>query len=126
MQTYGKLSEEELLRRAREKGFNSFDDEIKRLKEERVISEGYKNLDDWIEKVGNQYAINKGFKDYNEYVEHQKYLRIKALPYDKNKDCGLWLGCHVAERILPKIFEDPQRMPMGNKGYDFICKNGTK
>jgi len=43
-----------------------------------------------------------------------------------NKDCGVFLGCHVAERILSHVFKDVDRMPYGNKGFDFICNKGYK
>lgn len=47
-------------------------------------------------------------------------------PFNENKDCGLFLGVHVAERVLAHVFKDVKRMPMGNPGYDFICNKGKK
>lgn len=44
----------------------------------------------------------------------------------ENKDCPLYLGVHVAERVLSKIFNDVERMPMHNPGFDFICQKGYK
>jgi hypothetical protein len=43
---------------------------------------------------------------------------------DKNKDCSLFLGVHVAEELLCRMFKDVIRMPHNNPGYDFICNNG--
>ena len=43
-----------------------------------------------------------------------------------NRDCALFLGVHVAERVLSKVFNNVQRMPMGNRGFDFICNRGMK
>ncbi len=43
-----------------------------------------------------------------------------------NKKCGIFLGCYVAERVLSHIFKDVERMPHGNKGFDFICNKGMK
>lgn len=45
-------------------------------------------------------------------------------PFNENKECGLYLGVHVAERLLQRVFKDVGRMPHGNPGYDFICNNG--
>ena len=36
----------------------------------------------------------------------------------------MFLGVHVAEGVLSKVFKDVERMPYGNPGYDFICNNG--
>ena len=43
------------------------------------------------------------------------------LPMDENKDCSLYLGVHIAERLLRHYFKDVEVMPHGNPGYDFIC-----
>jgi hypothetical protein len=42
-------------------------------------------------------------------------------PFNENKECGMYLGVHVAERVLSHVFKDVERMPMNNPGYDFIC-----
>lgn len=47
-------------------------------------------------------------------------------PYTENKTCALYLGIHIAERVLSHIFKDVERMPMHNPGYDFICNRGKK
>ena len=44
--------------------------------------------------------------------------------YDENKECTMFLGVHVAERVLSHVFKDVKRMPMHNPGYDFICNHG--
>lgn len=46
--------------------------------------------------------------------------------FKENKDCPVFLGVHVAEQVLSHVFKDVERMPMGNKGYDFICNRGKK
>lgn len=43
-----------------------------------------------------------------------------------NKNCPLYLGCFVAERMLSKVFKDVQVMPHGNHGYDFVCSRDYK
>lgn len=47
-------------------------------------------------------------------------------PMSENRDCALFLGVHVAERVLSKIFKDVQKMPMNHSGYDFICNRGKR
>jgi hypothetical protein len=47
-------------------------------------------------------------------------------PLENNPACTLYLGIHIAERILSHYFEGITIMPRGNKGFDFICKKGYK
>lgn len=47
-------------------------------------------------------------------------------PYNENKECGMYLGVHIAERVLSKVFKDVERMHMHNPGFDFICNHGKK
>jgi hypothetical protein len=42
-------------------------------------------------------------------------------PFNENKECAMYLGVHVAERVLSHVFKDVKRMPMNNPGYDVIC-----
>lgn len=45
-------------------------------------------------------------------------------PMDKNRECTLFLGVYVAERVLRHVFKHTKQMPMNNPGFDFICGNG--
>ena len=73
-------------------------------------------------------------KQYRE--SHKEEIRVKSKYYNEskpgyrssktNKECSLYLGCTVAEEVLSHIFENVQRMPNGNPGYDFICGKGYK
>jgi hypothetical protein len=56
------------------------------------------------------------------YVRH----RYGHAPLSENKECPLYLGVHVAERVLSRVFKDVERMPLNNPGYDFICNKGKK
>lgn len=47
-------------------------------------------------------------------------------PYTESKLCSQYLGIHVAERLLSCVFQNVQRMPLHNHGYDFICGKGFK
>jgi len=41
--------------------------------------------------------------------------------FTENKECAMYLGVHIAERVLSHVFRDVERMPMHNPGFDFIC-----
>jgi len=47
-------------------------------------------------------------------------------PMCENRGCSLFLGVHIAERVLSRSFRDVERMPNNNPGYDFICNKGKK
>lgn len=47
-------------------------------------------------------------------------------PASENKQCPAFLGVHVAERVLSKVFKDVKQMPPNHTGYDFICNKGKK
>lgn len=49
-----------------------------------------------------------------------------AKPASENKQCSAFLGVHVAERVLSKVFKDVKAMPPNHPGYDFICSKGKK
>lgn len=44
--------------------------------------------------------------------------------FNENTGCALYLGVHVAERVLSQVFKDVVRMPPTNPGYDVICNHG--
>lgn len=54
--------------------------------------------------------------------------RLKAghRPYNKNRSCSSFLGVHVAERVLSKVFKEVKQMPMNNQGYDIVCNRNKK
>ena len=53
-------------------------------------------------------------------------LKKGHLPMNENKECSLYLGVFLAERVLNNIYPDVIRMPMNNPGYDIICNKGKK
>lgn len=57
-------------------------------------------------------------------IRHQRKIGMK--PMNENKECGIFLGVYVAEGVLSKVFNNVERMPFGNVGYDFICSNNKK
>ena len=60
-------------------------------------------------------------KQCNQYASIENTRKHGVKPASENKKCSLFLGCHVAETLLSKVFKNVQRMPNGNPGYDFIC-----
>ena len=73
---------------------------------------------------GRQYrAANR-----NKCRERERRHRYKhgGKPASENKQCAVFLGVHVAEQVLSKVFKNVKRMPYGNKGYDFICNKGKR
>ena len=56
-----------------------------------------------------------------------KYRRAHGIkPASENKQCPSFLGVHIAERVLSKVFKDVKKMPPNHAGYDFICNRGKK
>ena len=47
-------------------------------------------------------------------------------PYSESKDCPLYLGVHISERVISKIFKNVKRMPINNPGYDLTCEKNYK
>lgn len=89
----------------------------------------------------NYLAKRRGFDDISDYMRQRRaknpersreicrrsqYKTQGQHPMSENKTCSQYLGVHIAERILSKIFEKVTRMPFGNPGYDFICSRGFK
>ena len=60
-------------------------------------------------------------------ASHRRYRRAHGgKSASENKQCAAFLGVHVAERVLAKVFKDVKQMPNGNKGFDFVCNKGKK
>lgn len=47
-------------------------------------------------------------------------------PMSEAKNSGVYLGVHIAERVLSTLFEHVERTPFGFPGYDFLCGKGFK
>lgn len=69
-----------------------------------------------------------GKRYYMEHLDESLLYRANhgGKTMDNNRNCSLFLGVHVAERVLSKVFNNVQRMQMGNRGFDFICNRGMK
>lgn len=66
------------------------------------------------------------YKDHREEIKQRRKERLVLRRSETNKDCALYLGCHVAEKVLSHVFKNVQRMEINNPGYDFICGKGYK
>ena len=69
------------------------------------------------------YAKNK--EKMYKYIKQYYYDNI-GQPMSENKECSSYLGMHIAEQVLSKIFKDVEIMPINNTGYDFTCNKGMK
>lgn len=49
-----------------------------------------------------------------------------GLSASENRSCASFLGEHVTENVLSKVFKNVHRMPPQNPGYDFRCSKGMK
>ena len=79
--------------------------------------------------------ISPGVIDNRHYICqqcHANYTRIRrhrigqCRPMSENRECSSYLGVYIAEGALSQSFENVERMPMNNHGYDFKCGNGYK
>jgi hypothetical protein len=103
---------------AHKNGFKDIKDYLNYMAQKR----GYKDDKDY----QNSLSQKNGFKDKNEHDRSIRHKKGISLPFSENKECASYLGVHIAERLLSKIFENVTRMPYGNPSYDFICGKGYK
>jgi hypothetical protein len=75
-------------------------------------------------KVGNTWG--KNHKDKRLAYDEKSRRKHGVLPIYENKACSMYLGIHVAERVVSKVFDTAERMPHNNPGYDFVCNKGKK
>lgn len=65
------------------------------------------------------------YKDkINKY--HREWTKKHGVTGHVSKTSSAYLGVVIAEGVLSRYFEDVERMPYGNPGFDFICKRGFK
>ena len=86
----------------------------------------YKDREITSKEYLNWLAQKQGFKNRNERESDYNHRKGKCKPMSENKDCSYYLGIHIAERILSKVFNNVRRMKSNNIGYDFICNKGYK
>lgn len=59
-------------------------------------------------------------------IQEQLHESGKKRPMGEATDCSLYLGVHIAEELLANYFDNMQRMPPNNPGFDFICGKNFK
>lgn len=74
-------------------------------------------------RVGLSTYCKKHLSEYNKELERSK---PDYIPMSENRYCAEFLGCHVNETILSKVFKDVKVMPYANPGYDFLCIKNKK
>ena len=80
-------------------------------------------------QLENQVAYRKNptvLAHYKDLARERSHRMGLYRPMSEAKDCGLYLGVCVAEKLLKDVFENVIEMPHGNPGYDFICGKGYK
>ena len=87
-----------------------------------AVRKGYENRRERL----NEWAKNKGYDNYNDYLRFMSHKSGKYLPMSENKNCTLYLGVHIAENVLSKVFKNVDRYSSNNKGFDFICGKNYK
>ncbi|MCK5225105.1 MAG: hypothetical protein KAQ89_00150 [Planctomycetes bacterium] len=82
----------------------------------------------WCKKCSNEYSKiwKRNNKDSVNKTKIKNNIKNGVVPFNKNKSCGLYLGVHVAEKVLSRVFNNVERMPCINPGYDFICNKNKK
>jgi len=85
---------------------------------------GFKDFDEYQSEL----VKKRGFQNYSAYQNYLNYENGKNKSMSENKECPTYLGIHLSERLLAKIWNNERviRMPNGNRGYDFICGKGFK
>ena len=66
-------------------------------------------------------------KDNREHylkLHRKSYYKNGGNPMSENKECSAFLGIHIAEKVLSKVFKDVKIMPNNNPGFDFRCNHG--
>ena len=75
-------------------------------------------------------ARKKGYDDRKEYdrerINRKNWNTGVHIPMSENEECSSYFGVYIGENYVSKTFEDPIMMQYGNKGFDWICKNGKK
>jgi len=92
------------------------------------MSEWYhENKEHCLEYARKYYENNMDARrDYGRKYSAKYRASHGGKPMSENKSCAAYLGCHIAERVLSKVFKDVEVMPPNHPGYDFICNKGKK
>lgn len=73
-----------------------------------------------------QYAQCTNLTDHVGIMNTIRYTEFKPIIPTNNKLSSTYFGVVITEQVLSMVFNDVERMPYGNHGYDFICSGGKK
>jgi hypothetical protein len=76
-------------------------------------------------KYQDKCAQMLGFKNSSDLKKEWKHKTGRQLPMEFNEDCTSHFG-EFTENLMIQTFADPAKMPYGNPGFDWICKEGYK
>lgn len=71
-------------------------------------------------------AFNKFYLANPGYTTRRNHETGRYRIMSEAKDSAQWLGIYVAEQVLENYFQDIEKMPPCNRGYDFKCRLGYK
>lgn len=101
-----------ICKRCRKEYLHEYNTEYYILNKEKIIIQSKK------------WANNNPIKRTNSATKRRRAAGEKSM--SENRECTQFLGVHVAENVLSKVFEDVIKQPLGNPGFDFICNKGKK
>ena len=84
-------------------------------------------LSDWCRSCVSKYDRERRLYDpehVNKIARESKYRRGVSRPLESVTDCGAYLGIHIAENVLARVFDHVERAPRNNPGFDFRCRRG--
>lgn len=100
--------------------------DTKEHRDNLAIEKGYKNHLDYIKNMRNVWSKNNGYDNHNERQRNYRYDKGLYTPMSENKECSSYFGVYIGEKYVSKLFEDVEKMPYGNPGFDWICKKKYK
>ena len=90
------------------------------------MKQKYEDRDISCKEYRDYVSINRGYKDFNEYQNMRNHIIGRCQPMSENKNCSSYLGVHIGERVVTKIWDKAIRMPNNTIGYDWTCPKGFK
>ena len=98
------------------------DSEVRR---KTIESAGCKTLKEYEDKLAKGIGFKNDAERNRDYNREHSHDIGRHLPKELNEDCSAYFG-DFTESLMIQTFEDATRMPYGNPGFDWTCKNGDK
>lgn len=90
-----------------------------------IENAGCKTFKEYDDKLAQREGFENGAERDRDHNREYKHRIGKHLPREFNEECTAWFG-EFTENLMIQTFEDPIKMPYGNPGFDWKCKNGDK